>query len=94
MAFEHAAAFHKLGVDRHFHFQHVHLVLRLAEFLHGANDDFGLLLGILEAFLVAAGRIVTDELQKERNLVELALGADALDKGMLDVVDVGSSKGV
>ena len=48
-----------------------------------------LALGELEALLVAALGIVADEFEEERDLVALALGADALDEGVLDVVDAG-----
>ena len=46
------------------------------------------LLRVFEALFVAAFRIVSDEFQKERNLVCLALRADALDESMFDVVDL------
>ena len=52
------------------------------------DHDLRLDLGELQAFLVAALGIVADEFQEERNLVGLALGADALDEGVLDVVDL------
>ena len=52
-------------------------------------DDFRLRLGVLQPFLVAALRIVAHELEEERDLVGLAFGADALDEGVLRVVDGG-----
>ena len=83
---EHAAALDEVGVDRHFHLQHIDLILRLGKFLHALRDDLGLDLREFEAFLVAALRIVSDKLEKERNVIGLALGADAFDESVLDVV--------
>ena len=47
----------------------------------------GLALAILEPFFVAAFRVITDELEEKWNLVSLALRANALDEGVLDIVD-------
>src|SRR5581483_11140443 len=54
LAFVNAAAFDELGVDRHFHFEHVHFVLRFRELLHAPLDDFRLFLGELQALFVTA----------------------------------------
>ena len=48
----------------------------------------GFCLRVFEAFFIAALRIVADEFQKERNLVCFGLRANALDEGVLDVVDL------
>ncbi len=48
----------------------------------------GLLLREFEAFFVAAFRVVADEFEEERDLVGFALGADAFDEGVFDVVDL------
>ena len=86
LSFERAAAFHIVGVDRDFHLEHVHLVLRLGKLRHALGHDLRFLLRVFETLLVAAFRIVSDEFQKERNVVRFGLRADALDEGVFDVV--------
>ena len=66
----------------------------LREHLHALLHDLRLLPGVLETAFVAALRIVADNLEEERDLVGLALGADALDEGVLHIVDgTASSNG-
>ena len=79
--------FDELHVDGHFDFQHVDAVAVFAEFAHALGDDVRFLLGVLEPFLVRAF-FVADELEEERDVVGAALVADALDPGVLLVVDV------
>src|SRR6185437_11990669 len=88
LPFVDAAAFNELGVYRHFHFQNVDIVLRLRELLHRLQHDLRLVLGVFEALLVAALRIVSDEFKEERDLIELAFRADSLDERVLDIVHV------
>ena len=80
-------AFDELHVHRHFDLQHVDAVAVFAELAHALGDDLRLLLGVLEALFVGAF-FVADELEEERNVVGAALVADALDPGVLLVVDV------
>jgi hypothetical protein len=61
--------------------------LRFGELLHTALHDFGLLFGVVDPLLVSALGIVAYELEEERNVIGLALGSDALNERMLDVVD-------
>ena len=89
LAFVHDAALDVLRVDGNFHLEHVYVILRLGELLHAARHDPRFDLGEFESFFVAALRVVADEFQEKRDLVVLALGADALDEGVLDVVDRG-----
>ncbi len=67
----------------------VDAVTLLAELGHGAGDDLGLLLGVGEGLLIAALGVVADELEEEGDVVGAALVADALDPGVLEIVDGG-----
>ena len=53
----------------------------------------GLLPGVFEGLFVAAVGVVADELEEEGDVVVHALGTDALDPGLLEVVDGGSFEG-
>ena len=61
--------------------------------MHGAGYDGGLLAGVGYGLFVGAGLVVADELAEEGDVVGAALVADALDEGVLDVVDVGLVEG-
>ena len=69
------------------------LVSVLAELGHGAGDDLGLLEGVAEGFLIAALDVIADEFEEEGDVVGDALVADALDPGLLVVVDGGLLEG-
>ena len=87
-ALEGLGAFDELHDDGDFDLEDVDAVAGLAELCHGAGDDGGLLLGVGDGFLVAALGVVADELEEEGDVVGEALVADALDPGVLEVVDV------
>ena len=72
----HTAALDVFGVDRDFHFEHVHHVVRLGKLLHAFGDDFRLPGGERYAFLVATGGVVSDEFEEKGDLVGGALGPD------------------
>src|ERR1700751_744632 len=76
-------------LDGNFNLEHIDAVLLLAELGHGAGDDVGLGLGVGDGLLVAALVVIADELEEERDVVGAALVTDALDKGVLAIVDVG-----
>ena len=80
-------AFDELHVHRHFDLEHVDAVAVFAELAHALGDDMRFLLGVVETLLVRAF-FVADELQEEGDVVGAALVADALDPGVLLVVDV------
>ncbi len=86
-------AFDELHLDGDFDLEDVDVVARLAELGHGAGDDGGLLEGVGEGLLVAALGVVADELEEEGDVVGEALVADALDPGVLEVVDGGVLEG-
>ena len=83
----------ELHVDGDFDFEDVDAVAGLGELLHGAGDDGGFLAGELDGLFVAAVLVVADELEEEGDVVGAALVADALDPGVLDVVDAGLVEG-
>ncbi len=78
-------------VDRNFDLQNVHAVLRLREFFHALGRQFGLLARELDGLFVLA-LFVADEFEEERNVRSRAFAADALDPGVLDVVDLGRNR--
>src|SRR4029077_7962862 len=82
----------ELHVNRYFDFQYVDAIAVFAEFLHALDYDLWLLFGIGEALFVGAF-FVADELEKIRNIVGAAFVADALDPGVLLVIDVFGIKG-
>ena len=87
-------AIDELHVNRYFDLQYVDAIAVFAEFLHALDYDLWLLFGIGEALLVGAF-FVADELKKIRNIVGAAFVADALDPGVLLVIDVlGIKRGV
>ena len=88
LALEGLGAFDELHHDGDFHLEDVDVIAGLAELGHGAGDDLGLLLGVGQGLLVAAVGVVADELEEEGDVVREALVADALDPGLLEVVDV------
>ena len=92
-ALEGLGAFDEGHLDGDFDLQHVDVVAGLAELGHGAGDDLGLLLGVGEGLFVAAVGVVADELEEEGDVVGDALVADALDPGVLEVVDGGFFEG-
>ena len=79
----------ELHVDGHLNLEDVDAVDGLGELLHGAGDDGGLLARVFDGLFVAALGVVADELAEEGNVVGAALSADALDEGVLHVVDLG-----
>src|SRR5208282_995503 len=87
-----AGAGHVRHVHRHFHFQDVYAVAVAGKLFHGADDEIWLLAGELDAFLINAFRI-GDEFEKVGNVAAPALVADALDPGVLLVVDVRGIRG-
>ena len=93
LALEGLGAFDEFHHDGDFDLEHVDAVAGLAELGHGAGDDVGLLLGVGDGLLVAAVGVVADELEEEGDVVGEALVADALDPGLLEVVDVGLLEG-
>ena len=78
-------------VHGHFDFQNVHAVLRLRKFFHALGDDFGLLARVFDSLLVAAF-FVAHKFQEKWHVGRGAFAADALDPGVLDVVDFGRIK--
>ncbi len=94
LALEGARAFDEGHLDGDFDLEDVDVVAGLAELGHGAGDDLGLLLGVLERLFVAAVGVVADELEEEGDVVGEALVADALDPGLLEVVDAALLEGV
>ena len=78
--------------DGDFDLEDVDVVAGLAELGHGAGDDLRLLLRVGDGLLVAAVGVVADELEEEGDVVGEALVADALDPGVLEIVDVRTSR--
>src|SRR5712691_5598850 len=72
--------------DRDFDFPDVHGVLRLAELLHAASHDLGLLLLVFAPFFVDS-LLVSLEFQEKRDIGRLSRTSDALDAGMRNVND-------
>src|SRR6185437_10105595 len=90
LALEGLGAGDKLHLYRDFDLQYIDAILLLAELRHGAGNDVGLGLGVGDGLLVAALVVIADELQEERNIVRATLVADALDEGVLAVIDIGA----
>ena len=86
-AFVGLAALDEGHFDGDLDLEDVDAVFFLAEFGHGAGDDRGLLFGVRDGFFVAAVGVVADELKEKGDVVGAALVADALDPGVLEVVD-------
>ena len=62
--------------------------------MHIGGDVFGLDFGELKTLFIAEVIVVCQRLEEERNVVGGTFGADALDEGMLDVVDFGVVEGI
>jgi hypothetical protein len=92
-AFVGLGAFDEGHLDGNFDFEDVDVVAGFAELGHGAGDDFGFQFGVGEGLFIAAVDCVADELEEEGDVVGDALVADALDPGLLEVVDVGFFEG-
>src|ERR1700759_3348121 len=89
LAFVGLSAGDELHLDRDFDLEYIDAVLLLAELGHGAGDDVGLGLGVGDGLFVAALVVIADELEEEGDVVGAALVTDALDEGVLAVVDLG-----
>ncbi len=92
-ALEGPGAFDEGHLDGDFDFEDVDVVAGLAELGHGAGDDLGLLHRVGEGLFIAAVGVVADELEEEGDVVGDALVADALDPGVLEIVDCGLFEG-
>ena len=92
-AFESFRAFDERHLDGNLNFKDVDVVASLAELGHGAGDDVGLDFGVGQGLFVTAVGSVADELEEEGDVVGEALVADALDPGLLEVVDGGFFEG-
>ena len=82
-------AFDEGHLDGDLDFEDVDVVAIFAKLGHGAGDDGGLFLCVGEGFFVAALGVIADEFKEERDVVGEAFVADALDPGVLEIVDGG-----
>jgi len=88
-ALECLGAFDEGHLDGDLDLEDVDVVAGFAKLGHGAGDNFGFDLGVGEGFFVAAIGSVADELEEEGDIVSNTLVADALDPGLLEIVDGG-----
>jgi len=88
-----AGAFDELHDDGDFDFEDVDAVAVFGELLHDSGDDGGLLAGVGCGLFVGTGFVVADEFEEEGDVVGAALVADALDPGVLELVDFGLVEG-
>src|SRR6185437_6804535 len=83
---ERRASFDELRVHRDLDLQHVHPVLLLAELGDARPHHLGLLARVREPLFIPPPPVIPHELEKERDVRRPALGPDALDESVLDVV--------
>src|SRR5581483_2654970 len=80
-------AFDELHVDRYFNFENINAVAVFAELLHALHYDLRLLSGVVQSLLIGAF-FVSNELEKEWDVVGAAFVANAFYPGMLLLIHI------